>query len=111
VKLVVENNVKQLNIVNNFSNLYLDVNKNFSAKFYINTNFGEFSNQTDFAISKQDKDDNSHGPKFKHQYAGTSGSGNTSVKIQSEFGQVTVGHNLEMKVAEKNKDKKKTRSI
>jgi hypothetical protein len=111
VKLVLENNVKDITIKNNFSNLYLDVNKNFSAKFDINTNFGDFSNKTDFAISRKDKDDNSHGPKFNHQYAGTSGTGSTSVKIHSEFGQVTVGHNLEMKVAEKNKDKKKTRSI
>lgn len=111
VKLVLENNVKEVNIKNNFSNLYLDVNKNLSANFDINTNFGEFSNKTDFAISQQDKDDDSRGPKFRHQYAGKSGSGNTNIKIRSEFGHVTVGHNLEMKVAEKNKDKKKTRSI
>lgn len=111
VKLVLENNVKDINIKNNFSNLYLDVNKNFSANFDIDTNFGEFSNKTDFAISQQDKSDNSHGPKFRHQYTGKAGNGSTTVKIRSEFGQVTVGHNLEMKVADKNKDKKKTRSI
>ncbi|MBC7826653.1 MAG: hypothetical protein H7122_02820 [Chitinophagaceae bacterium] len=111
VKLVLENNVKEINIVNTFSNLYLDVNKTFSANFNINTNFGEFSNKTDFAISQQGKNDDSRGPKFKHQYAGKSGSGTSSVRIQSEFGQVIVGHNLEMKVAEKNKEKKKTRSI
>lgn len=112
VKLVVENNVKDLSIKNNFSTLYLDVNKNFSANFDIRTNFGEFSNRTDFAISKEDKDDDSHGPKFNHQYTGKSGSGTTPVKIRSEFGQVIVGHNLQMQ-AEKNKDKekKKTRVI
>jgi hypothetical protein len=111
VKLVLDNNIKDITIRNNFSNLYLDVNKNFSGNFDINTNFGEFSNKTDFAISKQGKDDDDHGPQFKHQYTGKSGSGTTSVKIRSEFGQVTVGHNLEMKVAEKNKEKKKTRAI
>lgn len=111
VKLVLENNVKEISIRNNFSNLYLDVNKNFSANFDISTNFGEFSNKTDFAIAKQGKDDDSHGPKFNHQYSGKSGSGTTTVKIRSEFGHVTVGHDLEMKVTEKNKDKKKTRSI
>ena len=112
VKLVLENNVKEITIKNNFSNLYLDVTKNFSGNFDINTNFGEFSNKTDFAISRQGKDDDDdRGPRFRHQYAGKSGSGSTVVKIRSEFGQVTVGHNLEMKVAEKNKDKKKTRSI
>jgi hypothetical protein len=104
-----ENNVKDITIKNNFSNLYLDVNKNFAGNFDINTNFGEFSNKTDFAISRQDKDDDKRGPQFRHQYTGKSGTGNTAVKIRSEFGQVTVGHNLEMKVAEK--DKKKTRSI
>jgi hypothetical protein len=109
VKLVLENNVKDITIKNNFSNLYLDVNKNFAGNFDINTNFGEFSNKTDFAISRQDKDDDKRGPQFRHQYSGKSGTGNTAVKIRSEFGQVTVGHNLEMKVAEK--DKKKTRSI
>ena len=111
VKLVLDNNIKNITIKNNFSNLYLDVNKNFSGNFDINTNFGEFSNKTDFAISKQGKDDDDHGPQFKHQYAGKSGNGTTSVKIRSEFGQVTVGHDLEMKVSEKNKDKKKTRAI
>jgi hypothetical protein len=111
VKLVLENNVKEITIKNNFSNLYLDVNKNFSGNFDINTNFGEFANKTDFAISQQGKEDDSHGPRFRHQYAGKSGSGTIPVKIRSEFGQVTVGHNLEMKVAEKIKDKKKTRSI
>ncbi|HKH61848.1 MAG TPA: hypothetical protein VKA49_13500 [Flavitalea sp.] len=111
VKLVLDNNVKDITIRNNFSNLYLDVNKNFSGNFDINTNFGDFSNKTDFAISKEGKDDDSHGPKFNHQYSGKSGSGTTAVKIRSEFGQVTVGHNLEMKVVEKDKDKKKTRSI
>jgi len=109
VKLVLENNVKEINIVNNFSHLYLDVNKNFSANFDINTNFGEFSNKTDFSISKQGRTEDSRGPKFNHKYAGKSGNGSSAVRIQSEFGQVTLGHNLEMKVAEK--DKKKTRSI
>ena len=111
VKLVLENNVKEITIRNNFSNLYLDLTKNFSGNFDISTNFGDFSNKSDFAISRQGKDDDSHGPKFNHQYSGKSGSGSTNVKIRSEFGQVTVGHNLEMKTAEKNKDKKKTRSI
>ena len=110
VKLVLENSVKEITIKNNFSHLYLDVNKNFSANFDINTNFGEFSNKTDFAISRQGKDD-SHGPRFRHQYAGKSGTGTTAVRIRSEFGQVTVGHNLEMKVVEKNKERKRTRSI
>lgn len=112
VKLVLENNVKDITIKNNFSNLYLDVSKNFSGNFDINTHFGEFSNKTDFAIAKQGKDDDDdRGPRFNQQYTGKSGSGTTTVKIRSEFGQVTVGHNLEMKVAEKNKEKKKTRSI
>lgn len=112
VKLVLENSVKDITIKNNFSNLYLDVTRNFSGNFDINTNFGDFSNKTDFAIARKGKDDDDdHGPKFSHQYTGKSGSGATAVKIRSEFGQVTVGHNLEMKVADKNKDKKKTRSI
>lgn len=111
VKLVLENNIKDVTVKNNFSNLYLDVAKNFSGNFDISTNFGEFANKTDFAISKKGEDDDSHGPRFNHQYTGKSGSGNVAVKVRSEFGQVTVGHNLEMKVAEKNKEKKKVRSI
>ncbi|MGZ5134612.1 MAG: hypothetical protein ACXWCG_05665 [Flavitalea sp.] len=112
VKLVLENNVKEVTIKNNFSNLYLDVNKNFSGNFDINTNFGEFSNKSDFAITQQGKDDDDDkGPRFKHQYSGKAGSGTTAVKIRSEFGQVTVGHNLEMKVTEKDRERKRTRSI
>ena len=111
VKLVVDNNVKSLDIKNDFSHLYLDVNKNMSANFDISTNFGEFSNKSDFNISQTDKESSSHGPKFRHSYSGKAGGGSSPVKIRSEFGQVTVGHNLEMKVTEKNKGKKKTRSI
>jgi hypothetical protein len=113
VKIVVDNNVKEVTVKNNFSTLYLDVPKNISANFNVTTNFGDLDNKSDFAINKEGDDDDDHGPQFRHSYQGKAGNGNVPIKVSSEFGQTVIGHNLEMKVAAKNKDKekKKTRAI
>jgi hypothetical protein len=109
-KLRVDNNTKALTIKNSFSNLYLDVNSNISANYDISTNFGDLHNKTNFEI-KEDKDDkDDHGPRFNKRFLGKSGSGNIDMKIRSEFGQVTLGHNLNIdmnKEKDKNKNKDK----
>jgi hypothetical protein len=109
-KLRVDNNTKALTIKNSFSNLYLDVNSNISANYDISTNFGDLHNKTNFEI-KEDKDDkDDHGPRFNKRFLGKSGSGNIDMKIKSEFGQVTLGHNLNIdmnKEKDKNKNKDK----
>ena len=103
-KLRVDNDTKALTVKNSFSNLYLDVNSNISANFDISTNFGDLHNKTNFEI-KEDKDDkDDHGPRFNKRFQGKSGSGNTDMKIRSEFGQITLGHNLNIDM---NKDFKK----
>lgn len=111
IKLGIDNSIKGLNVKNNFSTLYLDVARNLSADFDIKTHFGEVSNKSEFAIKKEEEDEDRHGPQFNHRYLGKSGSGNVTMKISSEFGQIIVGHNLTMNLEEDQKDKKKVRTI
>jgi len=107
-KLRVDNSTKALTVKNSFSNLYLDLNTNISASFDISTNFGDLHNKTNFDIKEEGDNDDRHGPRFNKRYQGKSGSGNTEMKIKSEYGQITLGHNLNIDMnKEKNKDKDK----
>lgn len=115
VKLGVENSIKNLDIKNSFTQLFLDVNTGLSANFDISTSFCEVKNRTSFAIKKEGEDDDDrHGPKFDHRYSGKSGNGGSSVKVKTSFGDVIVGHNIAFDVNDdnkKDKDKKRTRNI
>jgi hypothetical protein len=113
-KLKVDNDTKELNIKNKFSHLYLDVNTNFSCNFDISTNFGELKNKTNFPIKEEGSEDDGkrHGPKFDKRYTGKSGSGSTDMKIKSEYGQVTLGHNLNVNMdKENNKNKNRDERV
>ncbi|HEX6428255.1 MAG TPA: hypothetical protein VF008_11235, partial [Niastella sp.] len=106
----------QLTVKNSYSHLYLNVNTNISASFDISTNYGNLSNQTNFEIKEdREDDDNRHGPRFNKRYTGKSGSGNTAMKIKSDYGQVTLSHDLninlnkEEKEGKENKDKDKNK--
>lgn len=111
VKVSIENNAKNVDIRNSYTQLLLDVNTNFSANWNISTSFSEVRNKTSFPIKKEGDNDD-HGPKFDFKYAGKSGSGSTAVKVRASFGDVTIGHNLPFDVNEGDKkDKKKTRNI
>ncbi len=110
-KLRVDNDTKALTIKNSFSNLYLDVNSNISANYDISTNFGDLHNKTNFEIKEEKEDKDDHGPRFNKRFLGKSGSGNIDMKIKSEFGQVTLGHNLNIDMnKEKDKDKNKDKN-
>ncbi|WP_205512524.1 hypothetical protein [Longitalea arenae] len=104
VKLGVANDTKTLTVKNSFSNLYLDVENNISANFDIRTHFGDLKNQTSFEIKEENEDNDDHGPRFDKKYIGKAGSGNMAMKIKSEFGKITIGHNLNINM---NKDDKK----
>ncbi|QEC45530.1 hypothetical protein [Pseudobacter ginsenosidimutans] len=104
-KLNLDNAVKNVTVKNSFSPLLLDVPANFSATYNIRTSFAKFKNKTSFAINKEDEDE-SRGPKFDFDYTGKSGGGETSVKVKTSFGDITIGHNLPFKVEEKNKKTK-----
>ena len=114
VKLNLDNDIKSLDLKNSYSTVYLDVEKNFSASYDISTSFGNFSNKTSFDIKKAGKDDDNkrhYGPEFNHKYSGTSGSGGAKLKINSSFGEIVLGHDLQVDLSKKNKSKSKTRSI
>jgi hypothetical protein len=112
IKVNIDNEVKDLDIKNSYSTLYLDLNKNFSASYDISTSFGEFKNKTAFAIKEQGKDEDGdrYSPRFDHKYSGRSGSGATKVRIKSSFGEIIMGHDLVVDMSE-GKKKGKTRSI
>jgi hypothetical protein len=95
VKLTIDNTLKDLNIKNSYSSVYLDMPKNISASFDIKTSFGDFKNKSDFKITEEKDDDKDHyGPKFDHQYNGSAGSGAAKIRIKSDFGKVVAGHDL-----------------
>jgi hypothetical protein len=111
IKLTIDNNLKDLNLKNSFTTLYLDLDKSLSAKFDITTNFGELSNKSSFDIAKEDDDDDRRGPKFDYRYSGKAGAGNNPLKIRAEFSKIILGHNLTMTLQEDKKEKRNSRNI
>ena len=109
VKLGVENNVKNLDVRNSYTQLFLDVPTNLSANFDISTSFSDVKNKTSFPIKKEG-DDEDHGPKFDFRYHGKAGNGGSTVKVKASFGDVTIGHNLAFDVDDEKKGKK-TRKV
>jgi hypothetical protein len=91
VKLKFDNAVTSLTIKNEFTDLKLDVNTDLSANFDIYTNFSELENKTSFKINEEEE---KGGVKFDHQYNGKSGDAKLNIKVKSNFGDVTLGHNL-----------------
>jgi len=110
VKLNIDNNAKNLTINNSYAEVYLDLDKSFSATYDITSSHGEFSNQSSFTFTKQGEDKNHYGPEFTKRYTGTSGSGSSKVKISSSFGEIIAGHDLKVDMTEKKKNKK-TRTV
>ena len=94
-----------------YTTTYLDLDKSFSGNYVINTSHGSFKNETSFPIKEQGGDDKGYGPRFSNKYTGTSGGGGTKVTINSSFGSVIAGHDLNVDMTEKRKNKQTTRVI
>ena len=109
LKIGVDNNSKDLDIKTSYSTLYLDASSNFSSRISIKTSFGDFNNKTSFNIKKEgdDDDDDRHGPKFDKQFSGNAGSGTNKLNVKSDFGEVILGHNLQVDISKKEKNKVK----
>ncbi|MBY0536654.1 MAG: hypothetical protein K2P88_12465 [Chitinophagaceae bacterium] len=108
IKLGLDNALKSLTIKNNFNELLLDVSKDFSANCSFHTNFSELKNKTGFDIDEDKEDNDRRGPKFDHDYNGKCGNGGATLKVNSEFGDVIMGHQLNFNL---NEGKKKEREI
>jgi len=89
-KLTIDNTIKSLNIYNNYSTVKITASKDLSARFDIDTHFGDFSNRTDFSIKDKNEDDDSRGPRFDYHYSGTAGSGTVTIKVKANFGSTTL---------------------
>jgi len=92
VKLNLDNNTKNLTINNSYAEVYLDLDKNFSATYDITSSHGQFTNKSGFTITKQGEDTNRKGPAFTKRYTGKSGSGTAKVKVNSSFSETITGH-------------------
>ncbi|MES2332805.1 MAG: hypothetical protein V4539_24565 [Bacteroidota bacterium] len=109
VKINLGNNLKKLDIHNNFGTLYLDADKNLSASFNIKTSFGKFSNETGFAVDKN-RDEESRYFSSTSSFTGKAGNGGTPITINNSFGNVKLGHDMQFDVNDKSKDKDKDKS-
>jgi hypothetical protein len=111
VKLDIDNDAKKIDIDNSYSTVYMNLDKGLSATYDISTSHGSFSNKSDFTIKRKgDENDHGYGPRFNETYSGTSGSGSCRIKINSSFGEIIAGHNMQVDLSEKRKSKP-TRSI
>jgi hypothetical protein len=106
MRLNVDNNVRDLNIRSSYSNLYLNAANNLSSTIYIKTSFGDFTNKTGFDLKKQGGDDDKYGPKFDKIYNGNAGGGANKLKVNADFGDVILGHNLDVDFSSKKKQAK-----
>jgi hypothetical protein len=107
VKLVAGNDVKSMELSSSYSHVYLDLPQNLSAHFSIRTSYGDFHNKTQFPIQETRQSSERYGPTFDKSFTGTAGSGTSRFKIKSEFGEVTIGHNINVDMNEKKKAKGK----
>jgi hypothetical protein len=105
VKIDLDNDLRSLDLKNSYSSVYLDLEKNFSASWSVRTSHGEFSNKTSFGINEEGGDDKGYGPRFTKNYKGTSGAGAAKINIQSSFGEVVAGHDLQVDFSKKSKNK------
>ena len=102
IKIMVDNDIKSLDIDNSYSTLYLDLSKNLSASYNISTSFGSFKNKSDFKIDGEG-DDSRRRDYTTSRYSGTSGSGSSKITIKSSFGSVVAGHDLQVDTSSKKK--------
>jgi len=105
-RLNIDNNSKEVNIRSSYSGLYLNTASNLSSAIDIKTSFGDFTNKSGFSIKMQGEDEDRRGPKFDKQYNGVAGSGANKLKVNADFGEVIMGHNLEVDFSSKKKQAK-----
>jgi hypothetical protein len=96
VQYNVGDDINDLNINEQFSDIRVVVSKDFSAHFTIHTNFGDFSNHTDFSFSDkpENSEDDNGSIRFDKDFSGISGAGKANVRIRTNFGNVSLAHNI-----------------
>jgi hypothetical protein len=100
VKLKLDNDVQSLDLSNSYSSVYLDLSRNLSAAYQVKTSFGNFINRSSFTIQENEKNG---GRGMGGSFTGSSGSGAAKININSSFGDVTAGHDLEVDLTSKKK--------
>lgn len=93
VKIKLDNGLKKLDISNNFSEILIDAPKDISASFKVNTSFAKFHNESVFTPEREVDKENMYrlnGGSFMLK----AGSGSIPINIKSNFGNVTLGHDL-----------------
>lgn len=103
IKLNLSNDIKSLDLKNNFTTLYLDVASNLSASFDISTHFGKVKNKTSLSIKDELDDEEDGRPGFDNRYRGKAGNGSSDIRIRSEFSTISLVNNYAFDVNEKPK--------
>ncbi|MCW3088366.1 MAG: hypothetical protein JWQ78_1752 [Sediminibacterium sp.] len=90
VDLPVDNTLKQIELKNNYTSLYLVVPKDFSADYDIVTNNARMTSKSGTVINEE-KGANNNVYNPNHRYTGTLGkAGGTQINIKSNFGNVRL---------------------
>ncbi|HTQ27995.1 MAG TPA: hypothetical protein VMI35_07700 [Puia sp.] len=90
VQFGVDNNVRELTVLESYSTVKMMVGKGLSASFDVHTSFGNFVNRTDYDIRESGDDDDQYGPRFDKDFSGKAGDGKAKIKIKSSFGKVRL---------------------
>jgi len=100
-------NTNSVDVDAQHSDVAIVVPRDMSAQFDVETHFGSFKNNSSFSIKKvgDDDDDDRRGPRFNHNYKGSSGGGRTKIKLDGNFTDFTIGHEAPPAKVKKEKDK------
>lgn len=91
VKIFARNSIVELNLKIQHSEVDIEIEKNISANFIINTSFGSFNNKSSLDIKEEISDgDSKWGLKFDHRYSGRSGKGEAKIKINGNFSEINL---------------------
>jgi len=82
-----------LDIDAEFSNIGVVLSNDASAYFKIDTDFGSFTNQSSFTIKDQsDDNDRRYGPRFAYTYKGTSGNGKSKIILAGKHSDFIISN-------------------
>lgn len=96
-------NTNSIDVDAQHSDVAVVVPRDMSAQFNVKTNFGSFKNSSSFTIKGEDEDEDRRGPKFDHNYKGSSGGGKTKITLDGSFTDFTIGHDVPPARAKKSK--------
>ena len=91
IDLPLNNNLKKLDLKNNYTSLYVVLDRSFAGTYDIATTNARVSTKSDISISEEKRPDNTYGYNPNHKYTGSFGKGgNSHISIKSNFGNIRL---------------------